>query len=212
MLRKHQHRLIRLSQIAIALTLLITVQLLWQQQRLHRQALLATHAMELADNLMEHAAHSAAMALKLDDDAMMQWVVTRLNDDPRVLSASIFNYQGHRLAFAQSLFPDADLPEQAELELALRQFSPLTTPITHGQEAYGYLRMRINHSLFFLEQRHLQQTQQRETGLLLLLSGLIGFILARALSFKRASYSHQQRLAKRQKKRATHTESPVQND
>ncbi|WP_298441341.1 AhpA/YtjB family protein [uncultured Ferrimonas sp.] len=179
----------RLAQVLLALTLLITILLLWQQQRTQVEQLLERQGQRVTDQLLKQASHSAATALKSDDDELLQWLVQNLVSEPEVVSATVFNYQGHKLASAQSLFPEAQLPEQERIEQALQHFAPYTIAVAQQQQAYGYLRLRINSTLLQKEGRLLHRQQQQQLGLLLLSSGLIGFLLARAFSFKRARIS-----------------------
>ncbi|QIZ75943.1 AhpA/YtjB family protein [Ferrimonas lipolytica] len=192
----------RLAQVLFALTIMATILVLWQQQRTQVTQLLDEQGKRVTDQLLDVASVSAATALKADDDELLQWVVTNLSSKPEVVSATVFNYQGHKVATAQSLFPIDELPETQVLEDALQHFTPYTISVVQQQQSYGYLRLRVNTNLLNKKGRRLHQQQQRQLGLLLLSSGLIGFILARAFSFKRARISWLKMRAKQIKKRA----------
>ncbi len=196
MLWKYRLRLIRLFKIAITLGLLVAILLIWQQQRQVQRQELDRQALALTEQLLTQASFSAGVALQQDNDPLLQWVVQSLVADPRVLSASLFNYEGQQLAFAQRLFPDDQAPESTVIERALAHHRVLTTPVIVQEEPLGYLRVRVNQSRLFNGLRQLQRHHQQQQGLLLLLSGLVGWLLGRTLSAKRAGYSYRLRRAR----------------
>ncbi|GAA5186138.1 hypothetical protein GCM10025772_01040 [Ferrimonas gelatinilytica] len=181
---------------AITLALFAAVLIVWQQQRQAQQQQLDREALALTQQLLTHASFSAAAALKRDDDELLQWVVESLVKNPKILSASLFDYQGHQLGFAQRLFPEAHAPEPAIIERSLERHRVLTTPVLYQDEPLGYLRIRVNQRLYFYPLRQMQKDHFRQLGLLLLLSGLVGWLLGRTLSVKRAGYSYRMRRAR----------------
>ncbi|ADN77054.1 Virulence factor, hemolysin regulator [Ferrimonas balearica DSM 9799] len=192
MLWRNRMRVWRFVQVGAALVLMAAILQLWLSSERQSQALLARQTDQLADSLVQQAAHAAATALKLDDAEQLNWLINSLVDDPRVVSATVFSHQGQRLAFSQSLFPEAQLPDEETLQAALARFAPLTATVRQEDEVLGYLRIRINRALFFRDNRTLHQQQHDQQQLMLLLAGLVGALLARSLSFKRASYSYRQ--------------------
>ncbi|MBY6186278.1 YtjB family periplasmic protein [Marinobacter hydrocarbonoclasticus] len=192
MLWRNRMRVWRFFQVGLALILVVAILQLWLSSERQTHNLLARQTDQLADSLVRQGAHAAATALKLDDPEQLNWLVNSLVADPRVISATVFSHEGQRLAFSQSLFPENQLPDDETLHHALGRFAPLTASVTQGEEVLGYLRIRINRSLFFRDNKLLHQQQHDEQQLMLLLAGLVGALLARAFSFKRASYAYQQ--------------------
>ncbi|MBY5921893.1 AhpA/YtjB family protein [Ferrimonas balearica] len=192
MLWRNRMRVWRFFQVGIALILIVAILQIWVSSERQTHNLLARQTDQLADSLVRQAAHAAATALKVDEPEQLSWLVESLVADPRVISATVFSHEGQRLAFSQSLFPEAQLPDEETLQSALNRFAPLTATVRQEDEVLGYLRIRINRSLFFRDNRTLHQEHHNQQQLMLLLAGLVGVLLARALSFKRASYAYQQ--------------------
>ncbi|WP_176819212.1 AhpA/YtjB family protein [Ferrimonas sediminum] len=183
-------------QLILAVTLLVVTLNLWRHHQLQGQQLLNLQAGELATQLVQYAAIGAAPALAKEGDEQLDWLVQQLIKDPRILSASIFSDEGQRLAQAQSLFPESQLPEAKQLEAALKRYTPFVATIEQPEGTLGFIRIRVNTQLFFLDNRRQDREQQRQQPLMLLMAGLVGFLLAKSLSAKRAAMT---RITRQQK-------------
>ncbi|WP_051252793.1 AhpA/YtjB family protein [Ferrimonas kyonanensis] len=186
----------RVLQVILAVTLMVVTLNLWRHHQHQGQQLLNQQAGELATQLVQYAAIGAAPALAKEDDQQLDWLVQQLIKDPRVLSASIFSDEGQRLAQAQSLFPESQLPEAEQLEAALKRYTPFVATIEQPTGTLGFIRIRVNTQLFFLDNRRLDRDQQRQQPLMLLMAGLVGYLLAKSLSAKRAAMSRLNRQKK----------------
>ncbi|SHH71796.1 AhpA/YtjB family protein [Ferrimonas marina] len=203
-------RLPRLLQLLLALLLMATLAWQWQQMQQQRLQLQQNQQQQLAEHYLQYASHGAAMALALDDLDALQWGLDQWLQDPTIIAISVFSYQGERLAHGQNLFPPHALPDETTLSQALARFPPLTVPIQDDQKAYGYLRLRLNRSLMMRDLRRQDSQSQLDGQRMLLLFGLLGALLARGLSFKRARYSSLRHAE--QKKRAQPVAEPVDTE
>ncbi|MBY5992722.1 AhpA/YtjB family protein [Ferrimonas balearica] len=201
-------RVWRVLQMGLALTLLVGILQLWLSSERQARLLLDRQTDLLADSMVRQAAHAAAPALKLDEPEQLNWLVHSLVADPRIVSATVFSREGHRLASEQSLFPTEQLPEAEVVDRALQRFAPLTAAVRQDSEVLGYLRIRINRSLFFRDNKVMLERHHHQQQLMLLLAGLIGTLLARALSFKRARFSYEQRLKRLAQKKGAAEATP----
>ncbi|MGL4834500.1 MAG: AhpA/YtjB family protein [Shewanella sp.] len=130
---KISHKISRLLQIAIALSLLVGLIQLWESSLLQGQSLLKSQTQKMARLLVQQTAYSAAPALQLQNDEQLQWLANALVEDPKVVSAAIFSDQGIRLSFAQSLTNEefgAD-PDAEEMSLLLSKYPPYVEPVIH---------------------------------------------------------------------------------
>lgn len=97
---KKSHKISRLLQIAIALTLMVGLVQLWQTSLLQGQLLLKSQTQKMARLLVQQTAYSAAPALQLQNDEQLQWLASALVEDPKVMSAAIFSDQGIQIGRA----------------------------------------------------------------------------------------------------------------
>ncbi|WP_028116374.1 hypothetical protein [Ferrimonas senticii] len=198
--RRRRILLARLLQIAFAGALVALVVLVWQQQRLQVQGLLHQQGQRSVDQLLAQASVSAATAMKADDLELLQWLVENLISQPEVISATVFSYQGEALASAQKLFPKQHLPSDETLQQALDHFTPHTIAVRQQQQAYGYLRLRVNTTLLQQQGRRLHHELSQQLIWLLAVSGFSGFVLARAFSFKRFKATRLKAIARAQRR------------
>ena len=176
---------LRLMQVVAAVGLLSAILLMWQHQVTQRSQLLYSKADEQAEQIVQYAAIAAAPALAEEKDEQLQWLVDSLVADSRILSATLFSADGQKLFQAQSLFPESQLPEEQVLEAALERFDPFVADVILEEQSLGYLRIRANTHLFFIEQRRLERTLIRQQPLMMLMAGLVGALLTLALSTRR---------------------------
>lgn len=176
---------LRLMQVIAAVTLLSAILLMWQHQVTQRSELLYSKADTQAEQIVQFAAIAAAPSLAGERDDQLQWLVDSLVEDSRILSATLFSADGQKLFHAQSLFPLSQLPEEPVLEAALERFDPFVAEVMLEEESLGYLRIRANTHLFFIEQRRLERSLIRQQPLMMLMAGLVGALLALALSTRR---------------------------
>ncbi|TKB49263.1 hypothetical protein FCL40_07955 [Ferrimonas sediminicola] len=197
---------LRLAQVIAAVGLLATLLLMWQQQAQQRSDLLYEKADGQAEQIVRFAAIAAAPALAQQREEQLQWLVEALVQDSRILSATLFGADGQKLLQAQSLFPLSQLPEEPVLEAALERFDPFVAEVTLGDHSLGYIRIRANTHLFFIEQRRLERQLIRQQPLLMLMAGMVGALLTLALSTRQLDIARRRarlKAAKAEKAQAT---------
>lgn len=185
---KKSHKISRLVQIAIAITLMIGLVQLWQTSLLQGQQLLKSQTQKMARLLVQQTAYGAAPALQLQNDEQLQWLTSALVEDPKVISAAIFSEQGIRLAFAQHLTKDSLDPESEEMNRLLSKYPPFVEPVIQDGKNLGYVELRLDTKLFFDEIKEAHHLNMEQQQMMLLVAGLIGMLLSRALSYKRAHF------------------------
>jgi membrane protein len=205
---KKSQKISRLLQIAIALTLTVGLIQLWQTSLLQGQQLLKSQTQKMARLLVQQTAYGATPALQLQNDEQLQWLTSALVLDPKVMSATIFSEQGLRLSFAQSVSKEPLEPDSDEMKALLAPYPPYVEAVTQDGMNLGYVEVRLNAERFFDEIKEAHQLNMDQQQMMLLVAGLIGFLLARALSFKRAVYDRRKARAKhlRQIRQARKTE------
>lgn len=196
---KKSHKISRLLQIAIAITLMIGLVQLWQTSLLQGQLLLKTQTQKMARLLVQQTAYGAAPALQLQNDEQLQWLASALVEDPKVMSAAIFSEQGIRLSFAQSLTKEALDPDSTEMEQLLSKYPPYVEPVLQDGKNLGYVEVRLDSKLFFNEIKEAHILNMEQQQIMLLVAGLIGLLLSRAMSFKRADFDRRRTRVKLRK-------------
>ncbi len=197
---KKSHRISRLLQIAIALTLAVGLIQLWETSLLQGQQLLKSQTQKMARLLVQQTAYGAAPALQLQNDEQLQWLASALVADPKVMSASIFSEDGQRLSFAQSVTVEELEPDSDELNKLLERYPPYVEPVTQDDKNLGFIEVRLEPRLFFNEIKEAHQINMEQQQMMLIIAGLIGMLLSRSLSFKRADFDRRKtRIKLRQK-------------
>ncbi|QDF66402.1 hypothetical protein FJQ87_06555 [Shewanella sp. SNU WT4] len=184
---KKSHKFIRVVQIITALLLIFALVHLWQTSLLQGKQLLKAQSEKMARLLVQQAAQGAAPALQLQNDEQLQWLATSLVQDPKVHAVSIYSSEGHRLAFAQQLDNNIE-KDAANLSDIAKEYPAYVEPVYQDEVHLGYVEAYLvqDSMLKQIEQAHNINMEQQE--MMLLVAGLIGFLLSRALSFKRADY------------------------
>lgn len=185
---KKSHKISRLLQIAIALTLMVGLVQLWQTSLLQGQLLLKSQTQKMARLLVQQTAYGAAPALQLQNDEQLQWLASALVEDPKVMSAAIFSDQGIRLSFAQSITKDVLDPDSEEMVQLLSKYPPYVEPVLQEGKNLGYVEVRLDTKQFFNEIKEAHSLNMEQQQIMLLVAGLIGMLLSRSLSFKRADF------------------------
>ncbi|QSX32887.1 hypothetical protein JYB87_14225 [Shewanella avicenniae] len=211
---KATHTIIRLLQIALAVTLIIGLVQLWQTSLLQGQQLLKTQTEKMARLMVQQTAYGAAPALQLQNDEQLQWLTSALVEDPKVMAATIYNAEGMRLSFAQDVNDDDIDPDTDELEALLAPYPPYVEAIIQQGENLGFIEVRLNPRLFFDEIKAAHQQNMQQQQIMLIVAGVIGLLLSRALSFKRAATDRRRTRIKRNRKQqsAAATASAVTED
>lgn len=199
---KISHKISRLLQMGIALALISGLVQLWQSSLLQGQLLLKTQTEKMARLLVQQTAYGAAPALQLQNDEQLQWLATALVADPKVMAASIYGEQGTRLSFAQSVSEQPLEPDSEELKQALAAFSPYVEAVIQDGHNLGYVEVYLDPKLFLEEIREAHQLNMDQQQLMLLVAGLIGMLLTRSLSFKRAHFDRRKARAARLRKKS----------
>ena len=185
---KKSHKISRLIQIAAAFALIFGLVQLWQTSLLQGQLLLKSQTQKMARLLVQQTAYGAAPALQLQNDEQLQWLASALVEDPKVMSAAIFSDQGMRLSFAQSITKDVVDPDSEEMNLLLSKYPPYVEPVIQEGKNLGYVEVRLDTKLFFNEIKEAHNLNMEQQQIMLLVAGLIGMLLSRSLSFKRADF------------------------
>ena len=185
---KKTQRLTRLLQISVAVALMVGLFQLWETSLLQGQQLLKSQTQKMARLLVQQTAYGAAPALQLQNDEQLQWLTSALVLDPKVMSATIFSEKGQRLAFAQSVTDEPFEPESEELRALLAPYPPYVEAVLQDDKNLGYIEVRLVPQRFFNEIKEAHQLNMEQQQMMLIIAGLIGMLLSRALSFKRADF------------------------
>ncbi|MCL1044612.1 hypothetical protein L2737_04595 [Shewanella electrodiphila] len=197
---KKSQKISRLIQIVLAIILLIGLTHLWKSSLNNGQQLLNSQTQIMARLLAQQAANGAAPAMFLQNDEQLQWLANALIDDPKVMSVNIYDAQGVRLAFAQSVSEDNFDADDKELKQLLSPYPPLIENVLQGENNLGYIEVRLNLRIFFDEIKTLYQENMKLQQTMLIVAGIIGLLLSRALSFKRADFDRRKTRAKQGRK------------
>nr|WP_283104376.1 AhpA/YtjB family protein [Shewanella inventionis] len=197
---KKRQKFSRIIQIVIAISLIFGLIHLWQASLRNGQNLLNSQTKVMARLLAQQAANGAAPAMYLQNDEQLQWLASALAADPKVMSVNIYNSQGVRLAFAQSVsFEDLEADSDA-LKGLLKPYPPLIENVIQDDNNLGYVEVRLNLDIFFDEIKVLHEQNMELQQMMLIVAGFIGLLLSRALSFKRADFDRRKSQAKLRKK------------
>ncbi|WAL77948.1 MULTISPECIES: YtjB family periplasmic protein [Shewanella] len=209
---KKSHKISRLIQIAAAFALIFGLVQLWQTSLLQGQLLLKSQTQKMARLLVQQTAYGAAPALQLQNDEQLQWLASALVEDPKVMSAAIFSDQGMRLSFAQSITKDVVDPDSEEMNLLLSKYPPYVEPVIQEGKNLGYVEVRLDTKLFFNEIKEAHNLNMEQQQIMLLVAGLIGMLLSRSLSFKRADFDRRRfRVKLRQSPKKSKKESSAES-
>lgn len=185
----------RLSQISLALILIAGLAtLLWHSQQQSDQ-MRAQQEASMASILKQQLALAATMGLKLNDQQQLQWLAQTLNESPLINGVWIHRSDGTLMA---------------ESTVATDQPTLILAEEIRQDVLLGYLRLRLNQDVFVQPIVEIQQQQLEWQRWSLLLAGLIGILLARALSQKRAKYQLRDLLNKY--RRTERTQQQVERD
>ncbi|MDD8058801.1 MULTISPECIES: YtjB family periplasmic protein [Shewanella] len=207
---KKRQKFSRIVQIIIAITLIFGLIHLWQASLRNGQNLLNSQTKVMARLLAQQAANGAAPAMYLQNDEQLQWLASALAADPKVMSVNIYNSQGVRLAFAQSVSFEQLEADSEALKGLLKPYPPLIENVVQDDNNLGYVEVRLNLDIFFDEIKILHEQNMELQQMMLIVAGFIGLLLSRSLSFKRADFDRRKtraKLHKKPKKSALLTES-----
>ena len=197
---KKRQKISRIVQIIVAITLIIGLMYLWQSSLRNGQKLLNSQTKVMARLLAQQAANGAAPAMFLQNDEQLQWLASALAADPKVMSVNIYNSQGVRLAFAQSVSYENLEADSEILKGLLKPYPPLIENVIQDDNNLGYVEVRLNLDIFFDEIKILHEQNMQLQQMMLIVAGFIGLLLSRALSFKRADFDRRKAQAKLRKK------------
>jgi len=163
----------RLSQFSLALILVAGLTtLLWHSEQQSAQMRQQQEA-SMAGILKQQLALAATMGLKLNDQQQLQWLAQTLSESPLINGVWIHRSDGSLMA---------------ESIVATDQPSIMLAAEIRQKTLLGYLRLRLNQDVFVQPIVEIQQQQLKWQRWSLLLAGIIGILLARAFSQKRAKY------------------------
>jgi uncharacterized membrane protein affecting hemolysin expression len=163
----------RLSQFSLALVLVAALTtLLWHSEQQSAQMRQQQEA-SMASILKQQLALAATMGLKLNDQQQLQWLAQTLSESPLINGVWIHRSDGSLMA---------------EFTIATDQPTIMLAAEIRQETLLGYLRLRLNQDVFVQPIVEIQQQQLKWQRWSLLLAGIIGILLARAFSQKRAKY------------------------
>jgi membrane protein len=197
---KKRQKISRMVQIIVAIALIFGLMYLWQSSLRNGQKLLNSQTKVMARLLAQQAANGAAPAMFLQNDEQLQWLASALAADPKVMSVNIYNSQGVRLAFAQSVTYENLAADSEALKGLLKPYPPLIENVIQDDNNLGYVEVRLNLDVFFDEIKILHQQNMQLQQMMLVVAGFIGLLLSRALSFKRADFDRRKTRGKLYKK------------
>ncbi|MBB1317985.1 hypothetical protein H5123_10070 [Shewanella sp. SR43-4] len=197
---KKRQKISRIVQIIVAIVLIFGLIYLWQSSLRNGQKLLNSQTKVMARLLAQQAANGAAPAMYLQNDEQLQWLASALAADPKVMSVNIYNSQGVRLAFAQSVSYEKLEADSEILKGLLKPYPPLIENVIQDENNLGYVEVRLNLDIFFDEIKILHEQNMQLQQMMLIVAGFIGLLLSRALSFKRADFDRRKTQAKLRKK------------
>ncbi len=193
----------RLFQVCVAVGLIFGLVHLWQSSLINGNQLLNSQTKIMARLLAQQAANGAAPAMFLKNNQQIEWLASTLVTDPKIMSVNIYDSNGNRLAFAQSVSNEILDPDSEELELLLKPYPPLIENVTQGDNNLGYVEVRLNPNIFFDEIKILHEENMKLQQIMLIVAGVIGLLLSKSMSFKRAEFDRRiarYQLLKRPKK------------
>ncbi|MGB0898615.1 MAG: hypothetical protein ACPGSN_05125, partial [Psychrobium sp.] len=175
----------RLSQFSLALVLVAGLaSLLWHSQQQSKE-MRAQQEASVSGILKQQLALAATMGLKLNDQQQLQWLAQTLSESPLINGVWIHRSDG-------TLMAESTVPPQGPTIMLAEEI--------RQDVLLGYLRLRLNQDVFVQPIVEIQQQQLEWQRWSLLLAGLIGILLARALSQKRAKYQLRDLLNKYRRK------------
>ena len=193
---KKTQKFSRLLQVLVSIGLILGLVYLWQTSLINGQNLLNSQTKIMSRLLAQQTANGAAPAMFLNNKEQLQWLATTLAADPKVMSVNIYNSQGERLAFAQSVSLAEYEVDSDELNQLLMPYPPLIENVMQGDNNLGYIEIRLNLGIFFDEIKLLHEKSMELQQIMLLVAGFIGLLLSRALSYKRADFDRRRALKK----------------
>jgi membrane protein len=186
----------RLSQLSLAILLLLFLGgLLWfssqQSQQLRQQ-----QEQAITQLLKQQLALAATMGLKLNEQQQLQWLAQSLNESPLLNGVWIHRADGTLMAESTEAAPTDSILLVSEI----RQ-----------DKLLGYLKLSLNKHELIEPIAAIQDQQLKWHQWSLVLAGVIGFLLARASSQKRARYQLRNLVWRSQKKQAAAQQQLLQS-
>jgi len=181
----------RLSQFSLAMLLVLMLgALLWHSDK-QSEMIRAQQQTAIADILKQQLALAAAMGLKLNEQQQLQWLAQSLNQSPLLNGVWIHRSDGTLMAESTQQVTGDSIILAAEI----RQ-----------EQLLGYLRLSLDKEVFVQPIIDIQQQQVKWQRWSIVIAGIIGFLLARAFSQKRANYQLRDLLKRYRKKQANERE------
>lgn len=185
---KKSHKYSRFIQILVAIGLIIGLQQLWHTSWQAGLVLLQSQTQQMVQLLIKQTSNGAVPALELNDDKHLDWLANTLIQDAKILAISIYDVKGNRRAFAQSISNKQLAPTSSILMEKLHSYPTYIEPVFQDELNLGYIEISINSALFFEEIKNAHHQNMMQHQIMLIVAGIIGFLLAQSLSFKRIYY------------------------
>ncbi len=163
----------RLSQFALAMMLVAGLGVLLWQSNEQSQQMRQQQETAIAGILKQQLALAATMGLKLNEQQQLQWLAQTLTKSPLINGIWIHRADGTLMAESA----ENNDGESVILAVEIRQ-----------EKLLGYLRLRLNKDVFVQPIIEIQQQQLESQRWSLLIAAIIGILLTRSFSQKRARY------------------------
>ncbi|NRA61460.1 MAG: hypothetical protein HRU25_11235 [Psychrobium sp.] len=163
----------RLSQFALAMMLVAGLGVLLWQSNEQSQQMRQQQETAIAGILKQQLALAATMGLKFNEQQQLQWLAQTLTKSPLINGIWIHRADGTLMAESA----EHNDGESVILAVEIRQ-----------EKLLGYLRLRLNKDVFVQPIIEIQQQQLESQRWSLLIAAIIGILLTRSFSQKRARY------------------------
>ncbi len=184
---KKSHKFSQIVQLSFAFALGFFIIQLWQGSLVQSELLLREQSQSMSNILLDNIAYGASSAIQNEQIEQLNWLVNSVIKDPRVISASIYNSKGSRIAFSHSI-PNEHQLDETQIKQLLSRYPPFIKDIRVDNNSIGYVQLRLDESAFLSELRQGVKANAEQQQIMLLLAIAIGVLLSRALSYKRAAY------------------------
>lgn len=136
--------------------------------------------------LLDSTIYLSSLGLQFDNEMEIQLLANALIKNDNVVAVSIFDNQGVKLAHAPIIAAAKTTDQKKWLVTQIEKYPVFVEPIYHNNDNIGYIEVRLRSTLFFMGESYSDYLTAKWQ--MLLISGFIGFFLARSISFKRFYY------------------------
>ncbi|GAA5217357.1 AhpA/YtjB family protein [Corallincola platygyrae] len=174
----------RLFFIAMTVALVLVIMQLMVTMSVRTNALIQQQTEVMSRMLTHQAALEAVKLLIEQDQERLHAMAEHLASDPYILDASIYDVEGIALARSTNALDITALLGFGDVDEASRpkrDLKPYIAEVVHENETLGYIRITLEMERLLDQASQVQQTSYDQGRILLLLTGLTGFMLAQVL-------------------------------